>query len=279
VSSYQANRKIVAKIFVRIAIVLLLTALTQVGGVVYLLWLLISSRFRKNSLKSWPSRLILFLGFYLIIVAFVVPPSAQLFHKERLPYASNGVHCGSVFYWLCCRNYVAHGIGSHLEEIAAQASESCGEEVVLVYLDAGFPLLNSCPLLPHLSHVDGKQVDLAFCFADENGTYQKGSKKNLLGYGIYEEPRPNESNTNELCSGQGFWQYDVLGTFAHDWKPKWYAGEYMNKIMLEAIEQHPQVRRIFVEPHLKQRWQLGKKVKFHGCHAVRHDDHIHIDFK
>ena len=35
--------------------------------------------------------------------------------------------------------------------------------------------------------------------------------------------------------------------------------------------------KIFIEPHLKQRLGIkNQKVRFHGCGAVRHDDHIHL---
>lgn len=41
---------------------------------------------------------------------------------------------------------------------------------------------------------------------------------------------------------------------------------------------NPAVRKIFLEPHLKTRLKLSKysKIRFHGCHSVRHDDHIHL---
>jgi hypothetical protein len=40
------------------------------------------------------------------------------------------------------------------------------------------------------------------------------------------------------------------------------------------------VRRVFIEPHLKARLDLARlsKVRFAGCRAARHDDHIHVDF-
>ena len=49
------------------------------------------------------------------------------------------------------------------------------------------------------------------------------------------------------------------------------------RLLLKFIRQ-PQIKKIFLEPHLKQRLglQKEKKIRFHGCRAVRHDDHIHI---
>jgi hypothetical protein len=37
---------------------------------------------------------------------------------------------------------------------------------------------------------------------------------------------------------------------------------------------------MIVQPHLKSRLKLkSTKIRFHGCKAVRHDDHIHIQLK
>jgi len=38
------------------------------------------------------------------------------------------------------------------------------------------------------------------------------------------------------------------------------------------------IGKIFIEPHLKTRLELVDidKIRYHGCHAVRHDDHIHV---
>ena len=42
--------------------------------------------------------------------------------------------------------------------------------------------------------------------------------------------------------------------------------------------QNKAIKKIFIEPHLKTRWGLKnyQKIRYHGCHAVRHDDHIHV---
>jgi len=49
--------------------------------------------------------------------------------------------------------------------------------------------------------------------------------------------------------------------------------------MLKILQQ-PNLGKVFVEPHLKTRMKLvDSKIRFHGCGAVRHDDHIHIQLK
>ena len=49
--------------------------------------------------------------------------------------------------------------------------------------------------------------------------------------------------------------------------------------MLNILHQ-PNLGKVFIEPHLKDRMKLtNSKIRFHGCGAVRHDDHIHIQLK
>jgi len=52
------------------------------------------------------------------------------------------------------------------------------------------------------------------------------------------------------------------------------------KLLLERIIEFHPIEKIFIEPHLKQRLNLDHpKIRYHGCGAVRHDDHIHIQVK
>ena len=48
------------------------------------------------------------------------------------------------------------------------------------------------------------------------------------------------------------------------------------KMLLDLIVSNPLTQKVFIEPHLKSRMRLmNPKIRFHGCRAVRHDDHIH----
>lgn len=50
--------------------------------------------------------------------------------------------------------------------------------------------------------------------------------------------------------------------------------------LIESILDNKNLGKIFIEPHLKNRMKLGdKRIRYHGCRAVRHDDHIHIQLK
>lgn len=48
--------------------------------------------------------------------------------------------------------------------------------------------------------------------------------------------------------------------------------------LVAAFARRRAIGKLFLEPHLKSRWRLGAydKIRFHGCKAVRHDDHLHI---
>jgi len=38
--------------------------------------------------------------------------------------------------------------------------------------------------------------------------------------------------------------------------------------------------KIFIEPHLVKRLKLASnKIRFQGCRAVRHDDHLHVQLR
>jgi len=52
------------------------------------------------------------------------------------------------------------------------------------------------------------------------------------------------------------------------------------KKLVEKIVRDPLTQKLLIEPHLKNRMNLSNnKIRFQGCHAVRHDDHIHHQIK
>ena len=146
----------------------------------------------------------------------------------------------------------------------------------LRYLDANFPFLTGYPLLPHRSHDDGEKLDISFLYTDEAGSRVPASP-GFLGYGHVEAPEANEFDQPGECRRRGYWQYDLLRHFA--WSDHGLVFEdSANAWLLRTISADPRIGKIFVEPHLKTRLGHGKtdKIRFHGCAAVRHDDHIHL---
>lgn len=152
------------------------------------------------------------------------------------------------------------------------------ENIQIHYLDACFPFWTGFPLIPHLSHNDGKKIDLSFIYLSADGKISN-RQKSVLGYGVFVEPTKQEINQTAICKNQGFWHYDIskyitLGTIHKDLS----FSEKDTKKLIDAIVLQKEVKKVFIEPHLKQRLNLNNdKIRFHGCHAVRHDDHIHIE--
>ena len=149
------------------------------------------------------------------------------------------------------------------------------------YLEANFPFINKFPLVPHLSHNDGKKLDLSFCYRDSKTNETTNDCPSFIGYGICEEPRPNEKNTADYCADKGNWQYSFLSNvISQDSKQDFAFDNDKTKELVTLFAKQSTIGKIFIEPHLKTRLNLAsEKIRFHGCHAVRHDDHIHIQLK
>lgn len=267
----------------RISIVSLLTVLTQVGGVVYLFYQLIKvfiKKKRTNKLSSI-ARTAIFIGLYLITTFFFIPPIAKQFGRVPLPYfatQTSNIKPLKSFTYLLNRHYVKPKLLATTTNIANALKREYPESQV-VYLDANFPFWNGFPLLPHLSHNDGKKLDLAFIYKDAKTQKTTNSSPSFIGYGVFEGPRKRELNQPNNCRKKGYWQYGFLGYLTPQWnKEKMVIDEVSNKKLLQLLAEHKAIGKVFIEPHLKTRWGLKSynKIRYHGCHAVRHDDHIHI---
>lgn len=263
------------KIIFHIVIIVLLTVITQVGGVLYLIsLLLIKKRAEKKRLK----RIGIFGVLYLIATYFIIPNLAPIFGREKIK-ETEFVQAHSFFYKLANRNYVKPELNKAIGEIGNEFGKQ-NSGIILVYLDANFPFIDKFPLLPHLSHNDGKKIDVSLIY--ENQTRQLTNKKpSISGYGVYEGPTKKEYDQVSICKNKGNWQYDfpkylTLGTINKDIK-------FSNKgtlTLAKLIIRQNSIGKLFIEPHLKNRLNLtNDKVRFHGCQAVRHDDHIHFQLK
>ncbi len=121
----------------QIAIVLFLTALTQIGGVA---WLAAMCFHRK------------FLAFLVIYAALSVGAGIVAPHFGRVPLSctSDGpLQVQSWFYCLTNRTYVTPEVKAVAEDLAAHvAARHPG--TVTIALDGNFPFFDGFPLLPHL---------------------------------------------------------------------------------------------------------------------------------
>lgn len=267
--------KSIFKIFVHVLFAIILTIITQIGGVVYLIAILI---IRRKSTQHRPKRLVVFALLYFVFTFIFVPLIAPLFGREKIK-KSNHVEARTFITDLLNRNYVKPELNSSLQIIASSLSEKYSG-IKLVYLDANFPFIDKFPLLPHLSHYDGKKIDISLIYKDENGILTN-NKPSISGYGVFEGPKNREYNQIKNCLEKGKWQYDfpkylTFGTINPDLN---FSERATKDLILEILKQSS-TGKVFIEPHLKTRLNLNNnRIRFHGCQAVRHDDHIHFQLK
>ncbi|MBT9190554.1 hypothetical protein [Zobellia russellii] len=263
------------KIILHIIIFVLLTVLTQIGGIVYLITLFLV---KKQSEKRRLKRIGVFAALYLLATFLIVPHSAPIFGREKIK-ESEFVEAHSFFYKLANRNYVRPELNKAIGIIASEF-EQRNDGIKMIYLDANFPFIDKFPLLPHLSHNDGKKIDISLIYENQNGILTN-KKPSISGYGAYEGPSEKEYNQIAVCKNKGNWQYDfpkylTLGKINKDIK----FSKKGTRDLSNLIVKQNQVGKLFIEPHLKQRLNLKNgKVRYHGCQAVRHDDHIHFQLK
>lgn len=262
------------RFFLQTVFVLLLTALTQVGGILWLLCYWLAGRWKDKRIGR---ALLMLVPLYLLFTAAVLPVACGYFGRTPLPvFTSPTLKPASIMYPLLNRHYVTPNTKMVLQEVANQLREQ-HPDTELQYLDAGFPLFDKFPLLPHLSHDDGRKVDLAFFYLHPDGrvTNEKPSRS---GYGVFEGPLEKEIATAEECRGKGYWQYSYPQYLTMGSRPNLKFDALRTKRVLQLLLEQKEIGKVFLEPHLQHRLGLSgaAKIRFHGCGAVRHDDHVHM---
>ncbi|BDS10438.1 hypothetical protein [Aureispira anguillae] len=248
----------------------LLTLLTQIGGIVYLFNIWVCKKVKWDN--KWKP-LLTFLILYCIGTFVLTPFLAPLFGREPVQH-SERIQPANYMTILLNRNYVRPAINELLKSIDQKLSHT---SIPINYLDANFPFINHFPLLPHLSHHDGKKLDLSLIYEDKKGMISKWQKSNS-GYGVFVMPQKSESNQIRKCLKEGYLQYDYPKYLTFGTKNKALKfSKKGTKKLIQAILSEKQLEKIFIEPHLRERLNLkNKKIRYHGCRAVRHDDHIHL---
>lgn len=253
-------------------IFVLLTIISQIGGIVYFISLFVAKKVAvcKNSIANM---LVLFLLIYVVATFLIVPFVAPIYGRERIKLKQN-TKPASFITNILNRNYVIPEVNVLLNKTATKLNNT---EIQLRYLDANFPFINGFPLLPHLSHNDGKKIDISYVYEDKIGTITS-KNKTISGYGFFEEPINNEINQTKICKGKGHPFYDFTKHLTLGTKNKHLKFSVKgNRLLLDALLVQSKTSKIFIEPHLKHRLKLKHpKIRFQGCKAVRHDDHIHL---
>jgi len=246
------------RVFWHTAILGFLTIVTQVGGVAWIVALF----FRR--------RLLVFLVAYAGI-SLAVTQIAPQFGRVPIRCLGDGpLQVQSPMYCALNRTYVTPELAAVLQDTAERVAARYPGTITLM-LDGSFPFLDGFPLLPHLSHDDGEKADLAFYYADDTG-YLPGTAASPIGYFAFEDG-PTDCPTRwadmrwDLAWLQPLW-------------PDYSLDASRNRTVLEVMAADPRVGKVFVEPHLLNRWGVADpKIRFQGCRAARHDDHIHMQLR
>ena len=265
-------------------LVILLTVLSQVGGMVYLLSRIAYPMIHRKISNKWlvlVSESLLFLMLYLFSVFVAVPLIARPLGRVALPIVAKGhVQPVNILTCLLNRHYVTPVLYQATFEVAGKMNNKY-PGTITCYMDACFPFIKGFPLLPHLSHHDGRKLDLAFCYKDKKTGQIMNDTPSFIGYGVSVDPLPGETDMPGACHEKGFRKYGLLQKIIPQGKKGQYKfDEKRTRYLIVLLTQQAQVGKIFIEPHICERLGLsGNKIVFHGCHAVRHDDHIHFQLK
>jgi hypothetical protein len=266
-------------------VLVILTLLTQVGGLIFLLaWAIV--RFAcPGSLQGWrrsASIGALFLALYVGVSLFVVPAWAALAGRVPLPCHAGADRPFAAAHPLYCvlnRHYVDRRLVTLLTELSREVDRAHPGTLTL-YLDGNFPFLDGFPLLPHLSHGDGRKLDIAYYYAERGGAYLPGELRLPIGYWAFKQPGPGDASP---CVGSSW--------LSLRWDMRWLQGRYPDRplepertraALRWLVTEGPQfgVERVFIEPYLAARLGVASPVLgFQGCRAARHDDHIHLQIR
>jgi len=238
--------------------------LTQIGAVAWPIAGLVAGRPIWLRAMAWSALA------YTILSVVIVPFAAQTLGRVQLPCYSEFLVARNPLYCALNRNWVTPELRTTILEISARvASEHPG--TVVSYLDGGFPFPGT-PLLPHLSHGDGNKLDLAFFHVDRENQpiYQGGCP---IGYFGYTQPA---AGVEPACPDRWYdlrWDMNALQI----WLSPHGLDDARTRTLVEASLEHPAIGKVLLEPHLQRRLNLeSDKLRFQGCRAARHDDHVHI---
>ena len=263
----------------------LLTLFTQVGGLVWLLCFPLFGWLRPkiaNSYLHFGISTLVFAGIYLIFNLWLIPMAARPLGRVPMPvFSDKTLYPLNIGTCLLNRHYVTPGLKKTAESAAWQMNQQFPGTAVR-YLDANFPFFRY-PLFPHLSHNDGRKLDLAFYYSDARIGKPVNAAPSVIGYGVCEAPLPGETNMPDECARKGFWQYNFMSrhVVGQQGKKDFIFDARRTRTLLKILVEKPEVALIFIEPHLKVRLGLMRypKIAFHGCQAVRHDDHLHLQIR
>jgi hypothetical protein len=258
------------------SVILLLTALTQVGAIAYVAACL----FYRHTRLSWAAFAV-FVALYAVVVvaANLIAPAFGRVPISCFATDDAGLAVRSPLFCALNRNFVTLKMRTAAYALASNMDTKFSGTKTLI-LDGNFPFIDGFPLLPHLSHSDGKKLDIAFYYAAD-GSYIPGKTRSPIGYFAFEQP---EKGVVLPCADRS----DMLTfrwnlTFLQSVFPSYgLDGERMGEALrwLATDGQAFGVEKIFIEPHLGRQLNVKyDRIRFQGCRAARHDDHIHFQVR
>lgn len=252
-----------ARVALHLMAIVLLTVLTQVGGACYAAGLAAAAG------RGARAGILVGLTLYGALTVGILPSVAPRWGRVALPCDLAGTAspaAASLLYCALNRHYGTPDVAAAMQRIAG-AMDRRHPGSVVTYLDAGFPLPLQMPLIPHLSHRDGRAIDLALFY---DGRARAGAWP--VGYFAF---APAASGEAAVCSRPGPLRWSV------DWLQPLFAGTRLDHqrtadLVLLAVAD-PAVSRALLHPGLASALGIGSgKLRFAGCHAARHDDHLHL---
>ncbi|WP_236626258.1 hypothetical protein [Actibacterium mucosum] len=232
--------------------------MTQLGGLAWLGALAFRRRFPA------------FAGLYAVVflAAHLLAPT---YGRVALPCFGDALRSQSPAYCLMMRNFVVPEL-RHVAQDTAQNANAAFPGTVTLTLDGGFPFWDEFPMLPHLSHDDGEKLDLAFYY-QRDGEYLPGTTRSPIGFWAFELTGPDACPPAFPTMRWGMsWIQPLLRDLRFE--PERTAH------VIRVLSADPRVGKIFVEPELVTAMSVQhEKVRFQGCRAARHDDHIHFQLK
>lgn len=178
-----------------------------------------------------------------------------------------------------------HYVRPELKAITFNVASEMGQKypgLKINYFDAGHPFYKGYPLIPHLSHNDGKKLDLGFVYNESKTGILSQNTPSLIGYGISEEPIMGEYDRPAYCDkNPANWMYSFMKRiYPQGVKANYTFNPEINKSLIQSFAKEKNIQRILLEPHLKKRLRLNSaKIIQVQCGSVRHDDHFHIQIR
>lgn len=264
--------KRILKLLFHACVLVTLTLLTQIGGVAYLAALGVTHGQRPRLARTWQraaALCALTIAIYAVLTIAIVPPLAERLGRTRLP-------CNASPFLGCAlnRTYARPAVADVMAGLNAEMARTYPGSGITI-LDTGFPFFDGFPLIPHLSHKDGRKVDLAFFYRDA-ATEQPvpSGAPSPIGYFRFERL---PAGLRPTCRSSPLrWDF----AWFQPARAAWQLDEQRTRAMILWLKKRTEVTKILLEPHLADRLGVaGGKVRFQGCFAARHDDHFHVEIR